>query len=134
MDTIDRSGPSNLPSPFRPDRTPLPALPPGLSGDVAIASTQQVNPKTLLRGLTRHWWQILLIWLVVSLPVMYLIHQFVEPTFEAFSILRVTPTSWRLYESSRSENGDFKEGVPYLQTQIGLITSDRVLAPAINRA
>jgi succinoglycan biosynthesis transport protein ExoP len=131
MDTIDRSGSSNLPSPFRAVSTSLQPLPPGLSGDLAVASARQINPKTLLRGLTRHWWQILLIWLVLSLPVMYLIHQFVEPTFEAFSILRITPTSWQLYEPSRSETGDFKNAGPYLQTQIGLIVSDRVLAPAI---
>ena len=134
MDTIDRSGSSNLPSPFRAVSTSVQPLPPGLSGDLAVASTRQVNPKTLLRGLTRHWWQILLIWLVLSLPVMYLIHQFVEPTFEAFSILRITPTSWQLYEPSRSEQGDFKNAGPYLQTQIGLIISDRVLAPAIASA
>ncbi len=131
MDTIDRSGSLNLPSPFPAVPTPLPALPPGFSGDLATASTNQVNPKTLLRGLSRHWWQILLIWLVVSLPAMYLIHQFVKPTFEASSILRVTPTSWRLYEPSRGEQNDFSGVAPYLQTQIGLITSDRVLGSAL---
>jgi succinoglycan biosynthesis transport protein ExoP len=132
MDTIDRSGSSNLPSPFRAVPTPLPVLPPGHSGELATASTHQVNPKTLLRGLTRHWWQILLIWLVLSLPAMYLIHQLVQPTFEAASVLRVTPTSWQLYEPSRSDQVDFRGATPYLQTQIGLITSDRVLGPAIN--
>ena len=133
MDTIDRSGSSNLPSPFRSVPTPVPVLPPGYSGDLATASSPQVNPKTLLRGLTRHWWQILLIWIVVSLPAMYLIHQFVEPTFEAFSVLRVTPTSWQLYEPNRSDQ-DFRVAAPYLQTQIGLISSDRVLSPALASA
>ena len=131
MDTTDRPGSSNLPLPFRAVPTSVPVMPPGYSGDLATASTLQVNPKTLLRGLTRHWWQILLIWLVVSLPAMCLIYQFVEPTFEASSILRVTPTSWQLYEPSRSDQIDFKGAGPYLQTQIGLIKSDRVLTPAI---
>ncbi len=129
MDTIDRSGSSNLPSPFHAVPTPLPALPPAFSGDLVTAST--VNPKTLLRGLTRHWWLILLVWVCLSLPAMYLIYQLVEPTYEAFSILRITPTSWTLYEPS--EQIDFKGAAPYLQTQIGLITSDRVLAPALAR-
>ena len=57
-------------------------------------------------GLTRHWWLILLVWLCLSLPAMYLIHQLVEPTFEASSILRITPTSWTLYEPS--EQIDFR--------------------------
>jgi succinoglycan biosynthesis transport protein ExoP len=90
----------------------------------------QVNPKTLLRGLTRHWLLILFIWVFVSSPVVYLIYRYVEPTFEAFSILRVTPTSWTLYEASHSEQ-DFRGAAPYLQTQVGLITSDRVLGKAI---
>ena len=134
MDTIDRSGSSNLPSPFQSVPTPVPVLPPGYSGDLATAPSPQVNPKTLLRGLTRHWWQILLIWIVVSLPAVYLIHQFVEPTFEASSILRVTPTSWKLYQSSQPDQVDFRGAAPYLQTQIGLITSDRVFAPALASA
>jgi polysaccharide biosynthesis transport protein len=135
MDTIDRSGSSNLPSPFRAVPTPLPALSPGFSGDLATASTHQVNPKTLLRGLTRHWVWILGIWLGVSVPVMSLIYRFVEPTFEAFSTLRVTPTSFRLYEPSQADQSDFRGVVaPYLKTQIALITSDRVLGPAIESA
>ena len=88
-------------------------------------------PKTLLRGLARHWWQILLVWLVLSVPVVYLIYLFVAPTFEAFSILSVTPASARLYDASRSENVDFRGVTPYLQTQVSLITSDRVLGAAI---
>ena len=129
MDTIDRSDSSNLPSPFHAVPTPLPALPPGFSGDLATAPTAQINSKTLLRGLTRHWWLILLVWLCLSLPAMYLIHHLVEPTYEASSILRITPTSWTLYEPS--EQSDFKGAAPYLQTQVGLITSDRVLGAAI---
>jgi polysaccharide biosynthesis transport protein len=62
---------------------------------------------------------------------MYLIHQLVEPSFEAFSLLRVTPTNWTLFRPS--EEIDFKGATPYLQTQIGVINSDRVLAPAIAR-
>ncbi len=79
--------------------------------------------------ITRRWPVILLLWFIVSLPVMYLAYLLVEPTYEAFSILRVTPTSWSLYEPS--EQNVFKGAEPYLNTQIGLLTSDRVLAPAI---
>ena len=131
MDTIDRSGSSNLPSPFHTVPTPVPVLRPGFSGDLVTGPTSQVTPKTLLRGLTRHWWLILLVWLGLSLPAMYLIRQFVEPTFEAFSIVRVTPNPGTLFQ--HSEQIDFKGAVPFLQTQIGLITSDRVLAVALAR-
>ena len=33
----------------------------------------QINPQVILRGLGRHWWRILLLWLVVSTPLAYLI-------------------------------------------------------------
>ena len=129
--SIDRDHPETYRLRFMQFQHPLPALQPGFSGDVwwTASTNRQVNPKTLLRGLTRHWWLILLVWLCLSLPfAMYLIHQLVEPTFEASSILRITPTSWTLYEPS--EQIDFRGAAPYLQTQVGLITSDRVLQPA----
>jgi polysaccharide biosynthesis transport protein len=130
MDTIDRSESPNLPSPFHTAPTPLPALPPVFSGDLATASSSQVSSKTLLRGLTRHWWQILLVWVVVSTPVVFLIYRFIEPTFEAFSTLRVSPGSDRLFESSANHLSS-SAVTPYLETQVSLITSDRVLGVAI---
>ena len=45
--------------------------------------------------------------------------------------MRVTPTSWQLYEPTHPEKVDFKAAEPYLKTQVSLLTSDRVLAPAI---
>ena len=131
MDTIDSSKSSNLPSPLRAVPPPLPVLPRDFSGDLATAPTSQVNSKTLLRGLVRHWWQILLVWLVVSIPVVFLIHRFIEPTYEAVSVLRVTPESGGLFEATSSEHLDFRGVAPYLQTQVTLITSDRVLGVAI---
>jgi uncharacterized protein involved in exopolysaccharide biosynthesis len=92
------------------------------------------NPRRsrgIFSRITRRWSLILLVWLGLSLPTMFLIHQFVEPTFEAFSIVRVTPNPSTLFQ--HSEQTDFKSAVPYLQTQIGLITSDRVLAVALAR-
>ena len=88
----------------------------------------------VLSRLTCRWPKLVLLWLIISVPIIFLIHQFVEPRFEAFAILRVTPTSWQLYEPFRSEQVDFKSAEPYLKTQIGLITSDRVLGPAIASA
>ena len=129
MDTIDRSE-SNLPSPFPVTPPPLPALPTVVTGHLATTPAQ-VNPRTLLRGLTRHWWQILLIWLVLSVPAVYLIRQFVAPTYEAVSLLQVQPVSHGLYGQTGSETGDFRSVTPYLQTQVRLITTDRVLTTAL---
>jgi capsular exopolysaccharide synthesis family protein len=99
------------------------------SGDLATTSQPQINPRAFLRGLIRHWWQILLVWLVVSAPVLCLIYNFVEPTFEAFSILRIEPVQRSLYETSKQEES--RSVTPYLQTQVSLITCDRVLGDAM---
>ena len=129
MDTIDRSE-SNLPSPFPVTPPPLPVLPTAASGNLATTAAQ-VNPRTLLRGLTRHWWHILLIWLVLSVPAVYLIRQLVAPTYEAVSLLQVQPVSHGLYGQVGSETTDFRSLTPYLQTQVTLITTDAVLTTAL---
>src|SRR6185437_10232543 len=99
MDTIDRSD-SNVPARFSSNsvRAPVPILMP--SGELASPSTPQtnpLNPQLILRGLNRHWWRILLLWLVVSTPLAYLIYTLVEPTYEAFSLLQVEPTQPSLF-------------------------------------
>ena len=127
MDTIDRYE-SNLPSPFPISPTPLPALAPVFSGELATTSPPQINSRTLLRGLIRHWWQILVIWLSVSAAVLCLIYNFVEPTFEASSTLRIEPVNRSLYEAKKQEES---RSVPYLQTQVTLITCDAVLGDAL---
>ena len=129
MDTIDRSD-SNVPARFPSDsfRAPVPYTPP--SQDLASVSTPQINPRVILRGLSRHWWRILLLWLVISTPLAYAIYSFYEPTYEAFSLLQVEPTQPQLF-------GPLHPGVdmaqPYVQTQVQLMTSDKVLDAAISR-
>jgi polysaccharide biosynthesis transport protein len=129
MDTIDRSE-SNLPSLFPVTPLSLPALPTVVSSDLA-PSPAQVNPRTLLRGLTRHFWLILLIWVALSAPATYLILQFVEPTYEAFSLLQVQPVSHGLYGQASSDTIESRGVTSYLQTQVSLITTDRVLTKAL---
>jgi polysaccharide biosynthesis transport protein len=85
----------------------------------------------IISRITRRWWSIVLVWLALSLPALYLIHQLVEPTFEAVSILHIDPSPWTLREPS--ERIDFKGAELYVQAQIGVIMSDRVLAGATTR-
>ena len=96
MDTIDRSD-SNVPARFPAEsfRTPVPYSPP--SQDLASTSTPQINPRVILRGLSRHWWRILLLWLVISTPLAFAIYSLIEPTYEAFSLLQVEPTQPQLF-------------------------------------
>ena len=133
MDTIDSSE-SKLPSPFPVTSRLLPVLPRASFDDLATlpaAPTAQINSQALWRGLIRHWWQILIVWLVASVPVVCLIFLLIEPTYEAFSTLQVEPVSPGLFRQFGSETTDSSKVTPYLQTQVGLLTSDRVLGDAI---
>jgi succinoglycan biosynthesis transport protein ExoP len=67
---------------------------------------------------------ILLLWLVISAPICFLIYQFIEPTYEATSLLRIDPAQQEIFGPiNRQEIGN----MTYLQTQLGMITSDKVL-------
>jgi polysaccharide biosynthesis transport protein len=131
MDTIDRPD-SNVPARYPGDspRMPVPIV--ATARDLAVApppSSPQVTPRILLRGLSRHWWRIMLFWLVVSAPLAYLIYEMVEPTFEASSLLRAEPTQMDIY--GPTVRGNRTDGRPYLLTQVQLITSDSVLEAAL---
>jgi polysaccharide biosynthesis transport protein len=132
MDTMDRSD-SNVPARFPSDafRTPVPIYAP--PRDLAPTTTPQVNPRVLLRGLGRHWWRILLLWVVVSTPLAYLIFSLIQPTYEAFSLLQVQPTQKDLFGPGGHDASNQLVAQPYLETQVQLIISDKVLDAALAR-
>ena len=68
MDTIDRSN-MNLPAPVPTNLSLHRDLTPALPVDQAGTPGLQINPRVILRGLTRHWWRILALWLVVWAPI-----------------------------------------------------------------
>ena len=79
----------------------------------------------------RKWWLILLFWLVVFLPLDYVIYKWVEPTYQAFSLLRIESNQPELFGPSLSTR-DAGGGTPsYLQTQLTSITTDPVLDHAL---
>src|SRR5579883_1143749 len=131
MDTLDRFDshvPARLPGDLSQPPAPIPALPRELG--VVPSPPAQFNPRVLLRGLNRHWWRILLLWLVLSAPLAWLIFEWVEPTYQAVYTLRVEPAPTQIYSSSewRGDRGS----QTYLQTQVEIIKSDSVLKVAIN--
>jgi polysaccharide biosynthesis transport protein len=129
MDTIDRSH-SNLPSPIPVGSPQAPARLTVVSNHPATISTPSFNPRTLWRGLARHWWKLLLVWSVLAVTGVYLIQRLIPPTFEAFSILKIEPVH-DLYGQNRAE--DFRSVQTYVQTQVALVTTDRVLSDAVAR-
>jgi uncharacterized protein involved in exopolysaccharide biosynthesis len=87
--------------------------------------------KGVLHRITSRWWRILLLWFVIATPVVLMIRAIVVPTYEAFALLQVQPISHRLYENPGPEITTFDSVLPYLQTQVNLITADRVLIAAL---
>ncbi len=108
-------------------------VPQDLATSLAPQITPQVTPQILLRGLIRNWWRILLLWLVVSAPAMCLIWLFIQPTYEASSLLRVEPSTLNLFAPSNNQDNTTTH-LPYLQTQVQLIKSDQVLGMAVANA
>jgi polysaccharide biosynthesis transport protein len=130
MDTTDRSD-SNLPAPYSAALPPAPVWSSPGQRELAVASAPQVSSRVLARGLTRHWWRILLIWLTISIPAMYVIYCTVQPTYEAYSVLHFEPTRLIISDPTR-EHTDLHSIERYLQTQVNLIISDRVLNVAVS--
>jgi succinoglycan biosynthesis transport protein ExoP len=130
MDTLDRPD-ANLPARLQPGSSRLPAQIPAASHELtAAAPPSPVNSRLLLRGLVRNWWRILLLWLIVSIPGVYLIHLLVEPTYDASSTLRIEPSPELFGPSAKGSAPDFGQ---YLETQRSLILSNRVLDPAVTK-
>jgi polysaccharide biosynthesis transport protein len=129
MDSIDRSY-ANLPVQFS---TPLslPATMPVVQGELSTPVASSITSQTLLRGLSRHWWRILLLWLLISVPLAYSVYVLVEPTYEAFSTIRIEPVQQEIYNPLKINALETRNISAYLQTQINVIISDKVLEEAI---
>jgi uncharacterized protein involved in exopolysaccharide biosynthesis len=133
MDTIDRPDP-NVPARYSADSSRMPVPIAAMPRDLALASTSapQITPQVLMRGLSRHWWRIMICWMVLSIPLAYGIYALVEPTYEAMSLLRAEPSPTDIYNARELRgNPNIGEVKPYLLTQVQLITSDSVLDAAL---
>lgn len=131
MDTVDRPF-ANLPAQFPAPVSPLPALIPPHHGELISPSGLQISSRVLLRGLGRHWWKILLLWLVASVPLAWSIFVLIEPTYEAYSTIRIEARAPEIYGGKGSDTlVDWRIVSTYLQTQVNVLTSDRVLEEAI---
>ncbi len=122
----------NLPARL-PSASPLGVMP---SSGVSQGSSggASVSPKVLARGLTRHWWRILLLWLLISAPAAYFLYSLIEPTYEAYSVLRIEPSQHDLFGPLRSGLMDARGADTYLRTQVDMIRSDLVLKMAVSDA
>jgi capsular polysaccharide biosynthesis protein len=93
----------------------------------------RVSSRSIVRRLALHWRRILLLWLLLATPMAYMIYILVEPTYEAFSLLQVQPVQHNLFEPGLRGSTDSRSAQPYMETQVQLIVSDRVLDAAISQ-
>ncbi len=89
-------------------------------------------PESLCGGLSRHWWHILLLWLLVTGPILLSIVWFIQPTYEASSLLKIEPLEPELFSVSRGEVES--QNSTHLKTQVTVLTSDNVLEPTVANA
>ena len=103
-----------------------PAHAEGPGAGQAQAVGTALSLRTILRGIARHWWQILALWAVGSVVAVALIQARVKPQYQGVSILRVEPNARALFNNpSGGETFD-----QFLKTQLNLITSPNVLSAA----
>ncbi len=104
------------------------------ASDAGRKPAPRTGRRSIIGGLARQWWQILLAWLVVSTPLAFVVYSMVEPTYEATASSAAVPSRCihrhlRLQGALQNPGrGDVK---PYLLTQVQLITSDGVLDAAL---
>src|SRR4051812_2002831 len=130
MDTMD-SPEVNLPARLPAPSSRLPAQVSASTRELAVGGApSSIDSRLLFRGLVRNWWRILLFWHIVSLPLVFLVYKLIEPSYEAFSTLRVEPSKPELFGPS-VRGMDSSGFQPYLETQRNLILTDRVLNEAL---
>ncbi len=131
MDTTDSPN-ANLPARLPAASSRLPAQVTVAPRELAPAAPPSpVNSRLLFRGLARNWWRILLVWLVLAAPLTYLIHRSVEPTYQAFGMVKVESNQPDLFGPSLNPFGNGSQPT-YLQTEIESMRSNPVLELALS--
>ncbi len=105
-----------------PDLPSTARLPRPFEGQSSTGGNAALSVRMVLRGLARHWWQALALWIAGTAALAVLIYLRYEPVYESLSLLYVDPRGANPYGGKSS---DFNDD---LNTQIELIVSPRVLS------
>jgi hypothetical protein len=114
-----------------PAAGPLPEADAMDADRLLTANRPGVRLRGVLGRVKRRWWQILVVWMILALPLTYLAFLLVRPTFVASSILRIEPGLPELYGPLPERDGGRIGTSTYLKTQVGLIASEKVLKRAL---
>ena len=130
MDHNDRRN-FNANDAYAPPSSPSPEADRHFSEDRSKAKAARIKSRGVLRRLAGRWWQLLLLWLLISAPITLSIWRFIVPTYEASSLLHIEPLADELFSVNRVGES---QGSTYLKTEVTVLTSDRVLEPAVANA
>jgi len=120
---------SETPRPHR-ELARLPELPPAVRAARPPASQPStggspLNVRTALRGLARHWWQALALWVIGTSALAAVVYLRFAPTYRSEILLQVVPNEANPFGSLGGSRN-------YRQTQGTLITTSNVLLAAAN--
>jgi capsular exopolysaccharide synthesis family protein len=96
----------------------------------APSAAKLLNFKLILRAARRHWWQILVLWILLSGGLMALAYVKIKANYTATALLEVKSTTLRIFDTLSTAGGDFGR---YQKTQVELVTSPDVLGVALSK-
>jgi capsular polysaccharide biosynthesis protein len=120
---------SNTTGAFAPPSSPLDDADQLLARNRLSAKANRNASSGVLRRLAGRFWQILMLWLAISAPIVVR-YLFIQPTYTATSLLLIEPAQPELF-SPLKRGSDEEYDTNYLNTQVALIKSHKVLVPAI---
>jgi len=130
MDSKDRPEPNVPAVPLRISSARPAVLDTMTFGKSAVAEpARSVNIfRATLRALSRHWWQILLLWGLATGGLCFLIIKKVKPMYAADAVLRVEPSHRDILNTGMYSQENI---ATFMETQVQLIKSANVLSQSL---
>ena len=119
---------ANMPGDDSPPTGPLPESDPMFSDGPSRSKARK--SRGVLERVAGRWWQLLVLWLVISVPIAILIYLSVKPTYMVTSLLRIQPAEQDIFGPLTRDDGELTSRA-FLKTQVSMILSDKVLSPAV---
>ncbi len=130
MDSKDRPEPNVPAVPLR-----ISSARPAVLDTMSFGKTAAAEParsinifRATMRALSRHWWQILLIWALATGGLCFLIVKKVKPKYAADAVLRVEPSHRDILNTGMYQQENI---ATFMETQVQLIKSANVLSHSL---
>jgi capsular polysaccharide biosynthesis protein len=121
---------ANVPGGHSGASSTLPEVDPLFSPDRRTVKSPGINSGDVLGRVVGRWRQILLLCLLLSAPIALVMFLLIRPTYEVSSLLCIEPAQPGLLGPLKRSTGESQSST-YLETQLELITSARVIDRAV---